>query len=230
MGCSRPPAGRPRARGASSAGDRSGQDGSAGGGVRQWRIALRRPAGASALGRAAPIGLLGALNPAISITPFGKAYLAFTADRRRAATTSGRLYYQRRQWASVRRRSMPTPPTTRGPAGARRLRRRAMASRSSPGARAVTSPAACGGARRASFEQADSGRLRGLTRSRPTSRNSAGGDSSYAAVAFREIFAKGPAPPVTRPDESPPGLAVRRLVGRRTLTTGPGIAHDQPSR
>ncbi len=136
------------------------------------------------------------------MTNFGKAYLAFAvADG--AGHDVRAAYYDNGSWAleaaAAQRRA---PPTTPGPApGRRRSRPPATAWRSSPGAKAATCTRARSGARRRASSTSrptprrcpDAARCR---RASPTS--SAGGDSSYADVAFQETVLRAAASQQTR--------------------------------
>ncbi len=175
---------------------------------------------ASPLSAPAPL-FTGAANPSISISNFGKAYLAFTAT---AGAGGGDVraayYYQGAVGARVRPRWTPTrrmPPAS-APAGPT-WPPPATASGSSPGARAghIYTRRVIGTTPSTVVEQADPATFGGWSEAsagRPSI--AAGGDSTYASVAFQEPLTNGSATQSRVLDEPPARLAVRRGLGGAT--------------
>ncbi len=153
------------------------------------------------------------------MSPFGKAYVAFTAAAGRGNDDVRTAYYFEGQWAIG---SGPLDVSEGHNAGAGAGRPDVVTAGDGTAIVAwgesghIYTRRVLGISPSTVYEQADPSSFAGwseVTADDP--QVSAGGDSSYATVAFREELAERPGRTVARARQPPPGLAVRRGQRRR---------------
>lgn len=190
------------------------------------------PGGGAALGAPAPI-FAGAANPSLSISNFGKAYLAFTDTGGAGGGDVRCAYYSQGTWALE---SSPLDANPRDAAGAGPNRPEVATAGDGVAvvvwgeAGHVVSRRLVGTSPSVVSEQADPPTLDGWSEASVADPVvSVGGDSSYANIAFQETFANGSA--------RQPRVLANRLHGSQYdgaqavdgETTGGSEGADQPA-